>query len=393
MKKNICIISGSRADYGLLRPLIKKLEKSMFFNLQLVVTGSHTSKIHGNTISEIKEDNFFINDIIKTTITSDSPVAISKLLAKGIDKFTISLNKLKPDLIFILGDRYEIFSACISAFLLNIPIAHHSGGEVTEGAFDDSIRHSITKMAKIHFVSAQEYKKRVIQLGENPKNVHVVGSFGVENFKTIKLLCRGDLEKKINFRFTKKTLLLTFHPETLDLENTISNFTELLAALDLNKEISIIITLPNADTFNLKIIKIINDYIKKRSNVKIFKSLGMYNYLSSLQYVDGVIGNSSSGIAEAPSFKIGTINIGTRQKGRLKASSIIDCSADRNKIHQAIKKLYSKKFQHKLKETVNPYDNGNTSDLVTKILESSFKHINNRKKFFDVKFNTSEQLY
>jgi GDP/UDP-N,N'-diacetylbacillosamine 2-epimerase (hydrolysing) len=390
MKKNICIISGSRADYGLLRPLIKKLEKSMFFNLQLVVTGSHTSKIHGNTISEIKEDNFFINDIIKTTITSDSPVAISKLLAKGIDKFTISLNKLKPDLIFILGDRYEIFSACISAFLLNIPIAHHSGGEVTEGAFDDSIRHSITKMAKIHFVSAQEYKKRVIQLGENPKNVHVVGSFGVENIKTIKLLCRDDLEKKINFRFKKKTLLLTFHSETLDLKNTIGNFTELLAALDLNKEISIIITLPNADTFNLKIIKLINNYAKKRSNVKIFKSLGMYNYLSSLQYVDGVIGNSSSGIAEVPSFKIGTINIGTRQKGRLKASSIINCSADRNKIHQAIEKLYSKKFQHKLKDTVNPYDNGNTSDLVIKILESSFENINNRKTFFDIRFNSSE---
>lgn len=390
MKKNICVISGSRADYGLLRPLIKKLEKSMFFNLQLVAAGSHTSKIHGNTISEIKEDNFFINDVIKTTITSDSPVAISKLLAKGIDKFTASLNTLKPDLIFILGDRYEIFSACISAFLLNIPIAHHSGGEVTEGAFDDSIRHSITKMSKIHFVSAQEYKKRVIQLGENPKNVHVVGSFGVENFKTIKLLCRDDLEKEINFRFTKKTLLLTFHSETLDLENTIDNFTELLAALDLNKKISIIITLPNADTFNLKIIKMINNYTKRRSNVKVFGSLGMHNYLSTLQYVDGVIGNSSSGIAEAPSFKIGTINIGTRQKGRLKASSIIDCSADRNKIHQAIKKLYSKKFQHKLKETVNPYDNGNTSDLVIKILESSLKNINNRKTFFDIKFNNSQ---
>ena len=392
MKKKICVITGSRADYGLLRPLIKKLETSLFFDLQIVVTGSHTSKKHGNTISEIEEDKLFINDIIKTSSISDSPVAISKSLAKGIDKFSVSLDKLKPDLIFVLGDRYEIFAACITAFLLGIPIAHHSGGEVTEGAFDDSIRHSITKMANIHFVSAPEYKKRVVQLGENPKNVYVVGGFGVENINNINLLSKSDLEQKLNFTFTQKTLILTFHSETLDLKNTIQNFSELLAAIDLNKDIAIIFTLPNADTFNLKIIKMINNYIKQRKNVVAFKSMGTNNYLSSLQYVDGVIGNSSSGICEVPSFKKGSINIGIRQKGRLKASSIIDCIPNRYKINEAIKKLYSTTFQKKLKDTVNPYDKGETSDLVIKILESSFNEINLNKAFFDINFNINKYL-
>jgi len=392
MKKKICVITGSRADYGLLRPLIKKLETSLFFDLQIVVTGSHTSEKHGNTISEIEEDKLFINDIIKTSSISDSPVAISKSLAKGIDKFSVSLDKLKPDLIFVLGDRYEIFAACITAFLLGIPIAHHSGGEVTEGAFDDSIRHSITKMANIHFVSAPEYKKRVVQLGENPKNVYVVGGFGVENINNINLLSKSDLEQKLNFTFNQKTLILTFHSETLDLKNTTQNFYELLAALDLNKDIAIIFTLPNADTFNLKIIKMINNYIKQRKNVVAFKSMGTNNYLSSLQYVDGVIGNSSSGICEVPSFKKGSINIGIRQKGRLKASSIIDCIPNRHIINEAIKKLYSTTFQKKLKDTVNPYDKGETSDLVIKILESSYDNLNLNKAFFDINFNINKYL-
>ena len=390
MKKKICVITGSRADYGLLRPLIKKLETSLFFDLQIVVTGSHTSKKHGNTISEIEEDNYHINHVIKTYNTSDSPVGISKSLATGIDKFSVTLNKLEPDLIFILGDRYEIFAACIASFLLGIPIAHHSGGELTEGAFDDSIRHSITKMANIHFVSAPEYKKRVVQLGENPKNVYVVGGFGVENINNINLLSKSDLEQKLNFTFNQKTLILTFHSETLDLKNTIQNFSELLAAIDLNKDIAIIFTLPNADTFNLKIIKMINNYIKQRKNVVAFKSMGTNNYLSSLQYVDGVIGNSSSGICEVPSFKKGSINIGMRQNGRLRASSIIDCIPNRLKINQAIKKLYSYSFQKKLNHTKNPYDNGQTSDLVIKILESSINNLNTKKTFFDINFNMNK---
>ena len=390
MKKKICVITGSRADYGLLRPLIKKIEMSCFFDLQLVVTGSHISKKHGNTISEVEEDNFFINDIVKNTIISDSPVGISKSIAKGIDGFSITLNRLKPDLVFILGDRYEIFAACITAFILGIPIAHHSGGELTEGAFDDSIRHSITKMANIHFVSALEYKKRVVQLGENPKNVFVVGGFGVENINQIRPLDQIDLEKKINYKFSTKNLILTFHSETLDINNTIKNFSELIAAIDLNKEIGIIFTLPNADTYNLEIIKMINNYVKTRTNVIVVKSLGTNNYLSALQYVDGVIGNSSSGICEVPSFKIGSINVGIRQQGRLKAKSVIDCIPNRYKIDEAIKKLYSDKFQEKIKDVINPYDKGVTSDLVLKILKNSFIKIKTQKKFFDIDFNLNE---
>jgi len=386
MKKKICVITGSRADYGLLRPLIRKIQSSIVFDLQLIVTGSHISYNHGNTISEIKEDNFFINDIIFANSKIDTPVAIAQSVAKVVDKFSLSLDKLKPDLIFVLGDRYEIFASCIAEFILGIPIAHHSGGEVTEGAFDDSIRHSITKMAHIHFVAAQEYKKRVIQLGENPKNIYIVGGFGAENINQIKLLNKSDLEKKINFSFNQKTLILTFHSETLDIKNTTKNFSELLCALDLHKDVAIIFTLPNADTFNSKIIKMINNYVNKRQNVISFKSMGTVNYLSSLKYVDGVIGNSSSGITEVPSFKKGTINIGNRQKGRLKAISIIDCLAQKHEIDKAIKKLYSKKFQKKIINTVNHYNKGKTSKLIIKTLEKNHDKINIQKKFFDINF-------
>ena len=386
MKKKICVITGSRADYGLLRPLIRKIQSSIVFDLQLVVTGSHVSYYHGNTISEIEEDNFFINDIIFANSKIDTPVAIAQSVAKVVDKFSLSLDKLKPDLIFVLGDRYEIFASCIAGFILGIPIAHHSGGEVTEGAFDDSIRHSITKMAHIHFVAAQEYKKRVIQLGENPKNIYIVGGFGAENINQIKLLNKSDLEKKINFSFNQKTLILTFHSETLDIKNTTKNFSELLSALDLHKDVAIIFTLPNADTFNSKIIKMINNYVNKRQNVISFKSMGTVNYLSSLKYVDGVIGNSSSGITEVPSFKKGTINIGNRQKGRLKATSIIDCLPQKHEIDKAIKKLYSKKFQKKIINTVNHYNKGKTSKLIIKTLEKNHDKINIQKKFFDINF-------
>ena len=386
MKKKICVITGSRADYGLLRPLIRKIQSSIVFDLQLIVTGSHISYNHGNTISEIKEDNFFINDIIFANSKIDTPVAIAQSVAKVVDKFSLSLDKLKPDLIFVLGDRYEIFASCIAEFILGIPIAHHSGGEVTEGAFDDSIRHSITKMAHIHFVAAQEYKKRVIQLGENPKNIYIVGGFGAENINQIKLLNKSDLEKKINFSFNQKTLILTFHSETLDIKNTTKNFSELLSALDLHKDVAIIFTLPNADTYNSKIIKMINNYVIQRQNVISFKSMGTVNYLSSLKYVDGVIGNSSSGITEVPSFKKGTINIGNRQKGRLKATSIIDCLPQKHEIDKAIKKLYSKKFQKKIINTVNHYNKGKTSKLIIKTLEKNHDKINIQKKFFDINF-------
>ena len=241
-------------------------------------------------------------------------------------------------------------------------------------------------MAHIHFVAAQEYKKRVIQLGENPKNIYIVGGFGAENINQIKLLNKSDLEKKINFSFNQKTLILTFHSETLDIKNTTKNFSELLCALDLHKDVAIIFTLPNADTYNSKIIKMINNYVIQRQNVISFKSMGTVNYLSSLKYVDGVIGNSSSGITEVPSFKKGTINIGNRQKGRLKATSIIDCLPQKHEIDKAIKKLYSKKFQKKIINTVNHYNKGKTSKLIIKTLEKNHDKINIQKKFFDINF-------
>lgn len=384
MKKKICVVTGSRADYGLLKPLIIKIQNSKKLDLQFVVTGSHLSQDHGTTINEIKKDNIEIDELINIIDSQDSPLDISKYISRGISKFSESFSILKPDIIFILGDRYEIYAASISAFFLGIPIAHHSGGELTEGAFDDVIRHSITKMSNVHFVAALEYKKRIIQLGEHPNTIHVVGGFSIENIKTRKLLDQSELEKKLGISFNNKILIATFHPETMSLDDTTNNFQEMLKALNMHQDIFVIFTLPNADTYYQKFIKIINIYQKNKNNIKVFKSLGSDIYLSCLKYVDGVIGNSSSGITEVPSFKKGTINIGDRQKGRLRATSIIDCPPKKEKIDKAIRKLYSQDFIKNINKCVNPYDNGHTSELVIKKLETT--NITTKKKFFDIDF-------
>lgn len=386
-KLNIAVVTGSRAEYGLLYWLIKSLDSNNKINFKLIVTGMHLSKKFGNTINEIKKDGFKIDSKIDLNLKSDSELDIGNSISLGVKKFTKKFINLKLDLLFLLGDRFEIFSAAAAANVTRTPIAHIHGGETTLGSNDEVYRHAITKMSHLHFTSTNAYKKRVIQLGEDPKNVFVVGAPGLENIKKLKLLSKTELEKKIHYKFSKKNLLITYHPTTLDKDknSTERKFVNLLKALDRLKNTNLIFTKANADTGGAKINLLIDDYIKKNSQKSwSFTSMGQINYLSSLKYMDGVIGNSSSGIIEAPSLKIGTINIGDRQKGRIMSKSIINCSDNINDIIKSINKLYTKRFKKSLSEMKNPYDYGFASK---KIINHLFTiDLNNiiKKKFYDL---------
>ena len=383
--KKICAITGSRADYGLLSPLLLKLKSSNKFQLQLAVTGTHISKNHGYTITEIVDDGHDIDKKIDIKLIDDTPSQIIKSTGMGMIGFSDAFEELKPDLVILLGDRFEILSAAFSAFIKNIPIAHIHGGESTEGAYDEGIRHSITKMSFWHFVATNDYKKRVIQLGEKPERVFKVGGLGVDLIKETKLLSKNELSSKLNIDFKQKNILVTYHPETLSKTSSHKSFSILLDALNDFKEIYIIFTMPNSDTNSIIIKTLINDFVKKNNDRAIsFESMGYLNYLSTMNYVDGVVGNSSSGILEAPTFKIGTINIGDRQKGRQLADSVIQCKCSKKSIKDALKKMFSKNFNDKLSLVKNPYGEGNASNKIISILEEKEIPFNIKKKFYDI---------
>ena len=384
-KRKICVVTGTRAEYGLLYWLMKEIQDDSELELQIIVTGMHLSAEFGLTYKEIEKD-FKINKKIEMLLSSDTSVGISKSMGLAQISFADAYEELQPDILVVLGDRYEIFSAVSSAMIARIPIAHLHGGETTEGAFDESIRHSITKMSHMHFTATDEYKNRVIQLGEHPSRVFNVGGMGIENIKRLELLSKKEFEKSINFKLNKKNILITFHPVTLENSTAKKQFEELLNAVDELEDTNIILTKANSDTDGRVINSMIDDYVSKNSNKVVgFTSLGQLRYLSALQYVDAMVGNSSSGLAEAPSFKIGTINIGDRQKGRIMANSVINCSSDRKSISEAFERLYSSEFHEKLKSTVNPYGDGcaslKTIEEIKKIdLENILK-----KSFFDLK--------
>lgn len=384
MKQKICIVTGTRAEYGLLSLLMQKIKKHPAFDLKIVATGMHLSPEFGLTYKQIEEDGFVIDRKIEILLSSDTPSSISKSIGLGCLGFSEAFEYLKPDLIIVLGDRYEILSAVVSALVFKIPVCHIHGGELTEGAFDDAIRHSITKMSALHFVAANEYRNRVIQLGEDPKNVHLVGGLGVDLILSIPSISKAELENDLQFRFGEKNLLVTFHPETLAQESPKDQFQNLLDALDKLKNTNIIFTYPNSDTGGREIIHLIDEFLKNHSNCKAFKSLGQKRYFSCIRYVDGVVGNSSSGLLEVPSFKKGTINIGNRQKGRLKASSVIDVLCSSDSILSGIEKLYSEEFRQELTNVANPYGDGNASDKIMEILKSFSKHDLLNKHFFDL---------
>ena len=387
MKRKICIFTGTRAEYGLLRPLMEEIQNDPYFELQLVVSGMHLSPEFGLTYKEIEKDGFKIDEKVEILLSSDTPVGISKSIGLGIISYVEVLQRLRPDIIVVLGDRFELLAFVIAAFINRIPIAHLNGGERTEGVIDEGIRHSITKMSHIHFTATEEHRKRVIQLGEYPDRVFNVGEAGLDNIKRLKLLRKDELEKTMGFKFNKKNILITYHPVTLEKETAQQQFQELLNAIDDLRDTNIIFTKANADTEGRVINKMIDEYVSKNFNKAIaFTSLGQLRYLSTLQYMDAVVGNSSSGIVEAPSFKIGTINIGDRQKGRIKPDSVIDCEPTKKDILKAFQKLYSKKFQEKLKDIVNPYGDGNSSKKIKEILKTIDLTDILKKPFYDIDF-------
>jgi len=386
-KRKVCVITGSRAEYGLLYWLIKEIENDQDLQLQLIVTGTHLVSEFGLTYKEIEKD-FRIDKKINMHLSSDTSESISKSMGIAQTSFSKVYNKLKPDIIVVLGDRFEIFSAVSSAMISRIPIAHIHGGEATEGLIDEAIRHSITKMSHLHFTAAKEYSKKVIQLGEEPKKVFNVGGTGIENIKRLKLLKKKDFEKSINFKLNIKNILVTYHPVTLEGTTSKKSFQELLDAIDELKNTNIIFTKANSDMDGKVINQMINQYTKKNFKKSVcLASLGQLNYLSALQYIDFMIGNSSSGLLEAPSFKIATINIGDRQNGRLKAKSVVDCLPNKKDIKKAIKKVYSNKFQNILKDVKNPYDNGSASKKITRVLKKVKLDEILKKRFFDIKFS------
>ncbi len=385
LKRKICVVTGTRAEYGLLRWIIKGIKNSLSLELQLIVTGMHLSPEFGLTIKEILNDGHYVDKKVEMLLSSDSSVGICKSIGLGIIGFADALNELDPDILIVLGDRFEIFSAAIGAMSSRIPIAHIHGGESTEGLIDESIRHSITKMSHIHFVATNDYRKRVIQLGEDPEKVFNFGGLGIDSIKKLKLLSKNELEKKINFKFGHKNLLVTFHPVTLEKGTCSNQMDELLNAIESQEETNVIFTLPNSDNEGRIIFRKIKNFCEKDiSRYSCYSSLGQLNYLSCLKYVDGVVGNSSSGLLEVPSFKIGTINIGDRQKGRLFGKSVIQCKADKNSIEKSINYLYSKEFKEILKNIKNPYGEGGASSKIISILENINLKDLLKKKFHNI---------
>lgn len=369
MNRTVCVVTGTRAEYGLLRWVMQGIKDAKDLELQIIVTGMHLSPDFGLTYKEIENDDFIIDHKIEMLLSSDTPVGISKSMGLGLIGFGDVFQQLKPDLLLVLGDRFEIFSAVTAALISRIPVAHLHGGETTEGAFDESLRHSISKMSHLHFVAAEEYRDRVIQLGEDPKNVFLVGGLGIDNIKKLNLLDRSALEVSLDFKLANKNLLITYHPVTLDNQTSRQQMSELLQALDKLEDTNLIFTMPNADTDSRVLIEMINAYVEINSNAVAFTSLGQLRYLSCIKYVDGVVGNSSSGLIEVPSFSKGTINIGCRQQGRLKAKSVIDCDSERQSISAAIEKLYSTGFHVSLKTVINPYGEGGASGKIVDILQ------------------------
>ncbi len=388
-RRKICVVTGTRAEYGLLYWLMKEIEAADDLKLQIIATGMHLSPEFGLTYLQIEQDGFTIDHKIEMLLSSDSPTGIGKSIGLGVIGFADALADLQPDLLVVLGDRFEIFSAVSAAMVARVPVAHLHGGEATEGAFDELIRHSITKMSHLHFTATRAYRNRVIQLGEQPERVFEVGALGIDSIRRLNLLKRNELEKAIDFKLGKRNLLVTYHPVTLEQETAEEQFGNLLQVLSELEETHLLFTKANADTNGRIINSMIDDYVSShRDHAIAYTSLGQLRYLSTMQFVDAVVGNSSSGLLEAPSFKIGTVNIGDRQRGRIKAESVIDCSPDSNSIRAAIQEIYTSRFQEKLQQTTNPYGDGGASRKIAKIIRKHPLDDILKKRFFDMETET-----
>lgn len=384
--KKICIVTTTRADYGLFRRIIKLINQDSKLNLLLVVTGTHLEDKYGNTIEEIEFDNFSISYKINMNMSKNKEIDIINSMAIAQKKFGKIYEKEKPDLLLILGDRYELIPICSSAMIFKIPIAHISGGEVTKGAIDDVVRHCITKMSYVHFPACEIYRKRIIQLGENPENIFNYGDLGVENIKKMKYLTKQELGETLDIDLSMPYVLLTFHPTTLENRNEVEHLNQILLAIEEMDMYQYIITKSNADLGGEMINKMLERYCETHNNAFLFSSLGSKKYISAIKYCEFVLGNSSSGFYEVPALRKPTINIGNRQSGRIKLESIINCEPKKEAIIHATKIIKNNEFLKKIENMVIPYDGNNTSSrIVQKIKEILYdKEINLEKEFFDI---------
>jgi GDP/UDP-N,N'-diacetylbacillosamine 2-epimerase (hydrolysing) len=383
-KRKICVVTGTRAEYGLLFLLMKSISENNAFELQIIATAMHLSPEFGLTYKEIEKDGFHINKKVESLLSSDTPNGITKSMALTVLGLADAVSELEPDLMILLGDRFETFAAASVATVNRIPIAHIAGGESTEGAIDEAFRHSITKMSHIHFASTELYRKRIIQMGENPAFVYNVGAIGIDNIRELKLLKREEFEESIHFKLGNKNLLITFHPVTLENSTAEKQFGELLKALYELNDTHLIFTLPNADTDGRIIIQMIHKFVSENKDIAcVHTSLGQIRYLSAIKYVDAVVGNSSSGIVEVPYFKRPTVNIGDRQKGRIMGETIINCLPIKDDIYKAIQISYSKEFKIKCQKVTNLYGNGNTVNEIMEVIKSvDIKNLL-KKQFYD----------
>ncbi|MGO0305857.1 UDP-N-acetylglucosamine 2-epimerase [Endozoicomonas acroporae] len=383
--RKIAIFTGTRAEYGLLYWVINGIHESSQAELQLLVGGMHLSPEFGYTIDRIEQDGFPIAERMEFLLSSDSPVGLTKSMGLALISASEALQRQKPDLLVILGDRFEALAIAQAAMVARVPVAHLHGGETTEGAIDEAFRHAITKMAHLHFTSTEAYRQRVIQLGENPENVFNYGAPGIDNIIRLPLLNREELSKAIGIEIDSRFFLVTYHPVTLTSDGAISSLSNLLAVLDRYPEHQLIITYPNADTHGRKLIELLEAY--KRDNperVQLVQSLGQLRYLSAMKFCDAVIGNSSSGLIETPTFGTPTLNIGDRQKGRIFGNTVINCGDSENEIESGMKKIMNPDFRQECKKSHNPYGKGDSSE---KILETIINHpLENliKKTFFDL---------
>lgn len=385
--RKICVVTGSRAEYGLLSGLMRAIQQDEELQLQIIATNMHLSPEFGLTYKEIEQDGFKIDKKVQMLLSGDTSNATTKSVGLATIGFADAYEDLKPDLLVVLGDRFEIIAAVTAALFFKIPVAHLHGGEITEGAYDDCIRHAITKMSHLHFTSTEAYRQRVIQLGEQPNRVFYVGAIGVENIKHIPLLSKKDLEESLNFSLGKKSLLVTYHPVTLENHTAASQCQNFLDALDEFPEYKVIFTLPNSDTDGRILIQMIHEYVSKHSErCMSIPSLGLKRYLSALKYVNAVIGNSSSGIIEVPSFGIPTLNIGNRQKGRIAAESVIHCGTDKQEIIDGLKKCLSQEQKEIAQRALNPYDKENTTQEILDIIKHYPLENIMYKTFYNIKY-------
>lgn len=384
--RKICVITGTRAEFGLLKPLIALMAKDNELQLQLIATGMHLSPEFGYTINEITESGFVVDKKVECLLSSDTSVGISKTIALAISGFADALEALQPDLVVVLGDRTEILGAVIATAMANIPIVHLYGGETTEGAYDEAIRHSITKFSHLHFTSTEAYRKRVIQLGEQPEMVFNVGAIGLDAVKKLKLLNKEEFQNSIGFKLKKRNVLITYHPVTLEKEAPIQTFENILQALDELSETGLIFTHANSDKNGRVINKMITEYVEiHRDKAVAFKSLGQLRYLSALQFVDFVIGNSSSGMTEVPAFCIPTVNIGDRQKGRINCESVINSTNSLEDIKKSITFALDKQFREIIQQQEMLYGNGTAAEKILKVIKEH-TIIPLKKSFYDISY-------